>query len=45
MDQNLNTTNICSVQKPVETANGLPNGHYTNPQVFTKKSEAVLKVT
>ena len=45
MDQSLNTTNICSLQRPVETANGLPNAHYTDPKVFSEESEAVLKAT
>ena len=45
MDQNLNTANICSVQKPVETANGSPNAHYIYPKVFSEESGAVLKAT
>ena len=45
MDQNLNTTNIYSVQKPVESANGLPNSHYTGPKVFGEETEAVIKAT
>ena len=45
MDQNLNTTNIYSVQRPVESANGLPNAHYTDPKAFSEESEAVIKAT
>ena len=29
----------------METANGLPNAHYTDPKVFSEESEAVLKDT
>ena len=29
----------------METANGLPNAHYTDPKVFSEESEAVLKAT
>jgi len=45
MAKKLVATNICSVQGSVETANGLPNAHYIDPQVFNKESEAILKST
>ena len=45
MDQNLNIINIYSVQRPVESANGLPNAHYTDPKAFSEESEAVIKAT
>ena len=32
-----------AVRRPVATANGLPNAHYTDPDVFTAESQAVLK--
>ena len=43
--KNLVATNFSSVQGPVETANGLPNPHYINLQVFNKESEAILKLS
>ena len=45
MAKHLITTNISSVQRHVETANGLPNAHYIDEQVFGEESEAVLKAT
>ena len=45
MAKKLVAANICSVQCPVETANGLPNAHYIDPQVFNEESEAILKLT
>ena len=45
MAKHLMTTNISSVQRHVETANGLPNAHYIDEQVFGEESEAVLKAT
>ena len=45
MAKKLVATNICSVQCPVETANGLPNAYYIDPQVFNEESEAILKST
>ena len=32
-----------AVRQPIETANGLPNAHYTDPAVFEIESAAVLK--
>ena len=43
MAKNLVATNVSSVQGLVETANGLPNAHYIDPQVFNEESEVVLK--
>jgi phenylpropionate dioxygenase-like ring-hydroxylating dioxygenase large terminal subunit len=45
MAKNLTPTDIDSVQRPVEMANGLANAHYIDPQVFAEESEAVLKAT
>ena len=45
MVKNLTPTDIDSVQRPVEMANGLANAHYIDPQVFAEESEAVLKAT
>jgi len=45
MAKNFTSTDIVSVQRPVDKANGLPNAHYTDPQVFSEESEAVLKST
>jgi choline monooxygenase len=45
MAKDLTPTDIDSVQRPVETANGLANAHYIDPQVFAEESEAVLKAT
>lgn len=36
------TTDISKVRQSVETANGLPNPHYIDPQVFAEEREAVL---
>ena len=45
MAKYLTPTDIGSVQRPVEMANGLANAHYIDPQVFAEESEAVLKAT
>jgi len=45
MAKDFTPTDIVSVQRPVDKANGLPNAHYTDPQVFSEESEAVLKST
>ena len=34
-----------AVRRPVETANGLPNAHYTDPDTFRTEADAVLKAT
>ena len=36
------TTDLSTVQNPVETANGLPNAHYIDETVFAEEREAVL---
>lgn len=35
-------TDIEAVRRPVETANGLPNAHYTDPGVFDEEKHALL---
>ena len=45
MAKDFTPTEIVSVQRPVDKASGLPNAHYTDPQVFSEESEAVLKST
>ncbi|SMP22718.1 aromatic ring-hydroxylating oxygenase subunit alpha [Shimia sagamensis] len=34
-----------AVRHPVASANGLPNTHYTDPQVFSEETDALLKST
>ncbi|MEL6960940.1 MAG: Rieske 2Fe-2S domain-containing protein, partial [Pseudomonadota bacterium] len=36
---------LSNVRRPVETANGLPNAHYTDPATFHREAEATLKST
>ena len=36
-------SDIASVLRPIEQANGLPNAHYTDPALFNEEAEAVLK--
>jgi phenylpropionate dioxygenase-like ring-hydroxylating dioxygenase large terminal subunit len=36
------TSDLSSVRRPIETANGLPNAHYIDPDVFTEERQAVL---
>ena len=43
MAKNLVVINVSSVQGLVETANGLTNSHYIDPQVFNEESETILK--
>ncbi|SMX32078.1 aromatic ring-hydroxylating oxygenase subunit alpha [Octadecabacter ascidiaceicola] len=38
-------SDLASVRRPVETANGLPNAHYTDPDVFETESKAVLQAS
>ena len=35
-------TDISGVGRPIAQANGLPNAHYTDPQVFAEERDAVL---
>jgi phenylpropionate dioxygenase-like ring-hydroxylating dioxygenase large terminal subunit len=35
-------TDLSSVRKPVETAQGLPNAHYIDPAVFQEEKQALL---
>jgi phenylpropionate dioxygenase-like ring-hydroxylating dioxygenase large terminal subunit len=42
MAKDHSVSNLSSVRRPVATANGLPNAHYTDPQVFDAESKAVL---
>jgi phenylpropionate dioxygenase-like ring-hydroxylating dioxygenase large terminal subunit len=36
------TTNLDSVRRPVNAANGLPNAHYIDPDVYAEENQAVL---
>ncbi|SLN60145.1 aromatic ring-hydroxylating oxygenase subunit alpha [Pseudooctadecabacter jejudonensis] len=42
MAKDHNTTPLNAVRQPVEVANGLPNAHYADPDVFTAEARAVL---
>lgn len=42
MDKDHTVTDLSSVRRPVQTANGLPNAHYVDQQVFDAESKAVL---
>lgn len=35
-------TDLDAVRRPVDTANGLPNAHYTSPEIFAEESRALL---
>ncbi len=35
-------TDLSAVRRPIETANGLPNAHYTDASVFAEERQAVL---
>ncbi len=37
------TSDLSAVKQPVATANGLPNAHYTDPQVFELECDRLLK--
>ncbi len=36
-------TDLTAVRNPIETANGLPNAHYTDPSVFAEEGQALLQ--
>jgi len=36
------TTQLTHVRRPIEQANGLPNAHYIDPEVFAEERDAVL---
>ena len=36
---------LANVRRPVESANGLPNAHYTDPATFNAEAKAVLHAT
>lgn len=36
---------LAVVRRPVASAKGLPNAHYTDPQVFSEETDALLKST
>ncbi|MEM6310590.1 MAG: Rieske (2Fe-2S) protein, partial [Pseudomonadota bacterium] len=36
-------TNLSSVRQPVGEANGLPNGHYIDAEIYAEESQAVLQ--
>jgi len=38
-------TDLSSVRRPLETANGLPNAHYTDQAMFEAEAKAVLHTT
>ena len=42
MAQDLSPRTLDAVQRPIETANGLPNAHYIDPAVFEIEKHAVL---
>ncbi|MGR3599123.1 MAG: aromatic ring-hydroxylating oxygenase subunit alpha [Heliomarina sp.] len=35
-------TNLSAVRRPIETAHGLPNAHYTDPAIFAEETQALL---
>jgi len=35
-------SDLSTVRRPIETANGLPNGHYIDPALFAEERQAVL---
>ena len=37
-----NVTDLSQVRRPIEAAHGLPNAHYTDPDVFSEERQAVL---
>ncbi len=39
---NIPVTDLSTVRRPIEQANGLPNAHYTDPAVFAEERQAVL---
>ena len=43
MPKDVSENNLAAVRGPVESANGLPNAHYTDPETFAAESDAVLK--
>lgn len=45
MAKDHDTTALDAVRKPVEAANGLPNAHYTDPDVFQSEARATLHAT
>ncbi|MDU8928255.1 aromatic ring-hydroxylating dioxygenase subunit alpha [Alisedimentitalea sp. MJ-SS2] len=36
------TTDLSTVIRPIDSANGLPNAHYTDPEVFAEEREGVI---
>ncbi|MEM9349611.1 MAG: aromatic ring-hydroxylating dioxygenase subunit alpha [Pseudomonadota bacterium] len=45
MARDLEPTALDAVRRPIEQANGLPNAHYTDPDVFAMESKATLLST
>ncbi len=37
-----NLTDLSTVRRPIEQANGLPNAHYTDPKIFDEEKQALL---
>ncbi|WP_147124774.1 aromatic ring-hydroxylating oxygenase subunit alpha [Shimia ponticola] len=42
MAKDIRLDSLDAVRRPIESANGLPNAHYTDPDVFETESKAVL---
>ena len=42
MAKDLNQTDLSAVRQPLETAQGLPNAHYTDAGTFEEEKHAVL---
>ncbi len=42
MDHHPANPDLSNVRRPIGTANGLPNSHYIDPDVFTEERQAVL---
>ena len=42
MARDLEPSALDAVRRPIEQANGLPNAHYTDPQVFATEAKSVL---
>ncbi|MCH2076533.1 MAG: aromatic ring-hydroxylating dioxygenase subunit alpha [Rhodobacteraceae bacterium] len=45
MARDIDPNALDAVRRPIETANGLPNAHYTDPDVFKAEAKATLLAT
>ena len=45
MAKDVDANALDAVRRPVDTANGLPNAHYTDPDTFRTEAEAVLNAS